>query len=143
MEAYCFRLKPGDPYNLTWPTKDLHPEHIEMEAGKTLRDFQYTQLQSNMESLEKTHQVNDNDVLIFPIIQAGQFGIREEEECLHTLFKHVDEYSVSSGAKPLIDFTSGYFGLAGSYQKLVQQSHTNCRVLCASPLVSKSGCIFL
>ena len=137
MEPFCFRIEAGDhsQYNLSWPAEHLHPEHIEDEAGKALQKFQSHKLLSSLESLGEADQKEDKEVLIFPIIQAGQFGIREEEACLDLLFKHLDQYSMSSGARPLIDFTSGYFSLAEPYQKLLQKTHADCRVLCASPLV--------
>ncbi|KAH8117096.1 CDP-diacylglycerol-glycerol-3-phosphate 3-phosphatidyltransferase [Phellopilus nigrolimitatus] len=132
MKPYCFELKAGEPYLLSWPTPSLHPEHIEKVAGKALRALQMQQTQSSLANFEKGPP-NDNDVLIFPIIQAGQFGIREEEQSLNLLFKHLDIHAKSNGGNPLVDLTSGYFGLYGPYQGFIQQSQADCRVLCASP----------
>ncbi|KAI5122227.1 hypothetical protein M0805_002715 [Coniferiporia weirii] len=137
MEPYCFRLQAGSPYTLSWPTTSLHPERIEAEAGKALQSLQNRYIKSSQERFGEETQ-SDNDVLIFPVIQAGQFEIREEERCIDLLFKHLDQHSKANGGngRPLVDLTSGYFALSGSYQKLIQQSQTDCRVLCASPLAN-------
>ncbi|KAL5529514.1 hypothetical protein ACEPAG_5499 [Sanghuangporus baumii] len=139
MEPFCYRLESrnlGTQYTLSWPRKHLHPERIEDEAGKALQNFQTRNLLSSLENLGEADQEEGREVLIFPIIQAGQFDMREEEACLDLLFKHLDQYSVSSGVRPLIDFTSGYFSLAKPYQTLLQRSHADCRILCASPLAN-------
>ncbi|EJD02180.1 CDP-diacylglycerol-glycerol-3-phosphate 3-phosphatidyltransferase [Fomitiporia mediterranea MF3/22] len=135
MTPFSYQLESGSPYAMSWPSNSLHPEHIEDEAGKALQTFQDHELRGSLTKLEES-QNNDEIVLLFPIIQAGQFGIREEEECIDLLFKHLDQHSASTGTKPLIDFTSGYFSLAEPYQKLLQQSHADCRLLCASPLAN-------
>lgn len=76
-------------------------------------------------------------MLIFPIIQAGQFGVREEERCLHTLFEHISAETnpKETDARPLMDITSGYFGLYKPYQDLVLNAPINTRIICASPKV--------
>lgn len=136
MEPFCFKLQPnGAQYTLTWPTPSLHPQGLEREAGKKLQNFQDDQLEASYEELERSDSKNDSSVLIFPVIQAGQFDIREEERCLDLLFGHLNRYSKLTGSKALIDFTSGYFSLSEAYQKFVQGSCADCRILCASPEV--------
>jgi len=76
------------------------------------------------------------DVLVLPVIQAGQFNIREEEHCLDLLFSklgnsHQATSPVYNG--PLVDLTSGYFGLYKPYQELLIRSPLACRVLVAGP----------
>lgn len=76
--------------------------------------------------------------MIMPVIQGGQFGIREEERGMSMLFSHLTEASAASGdQRPLIDFTSGYFGLYEPYQDLILKSGVDTRIICASPLVSR------
>ena len=135
MEPFCFKLSPGLPYSLSWSTRTLHPERIENEAEKALRDFQVKQLQTSVANSKESVD-SSNDVLIFPIIQAGQFNIREEEGCVDSLFRHLNRYASVNNEIPRIDFTSGYFSLSKNYQKLIQHSPVDCRVLCASPSVS-------
>ena len=135
MEPFCFKLSPGLPYSLSWSTQTLHPERIENEAEKALRDFQVKQLQTSVANYKESVDIS-NDVLIFPIIQAGQFNIREEEGCVDSLFRHLNRYASVNNEIPRIDFTSGYFSLSKNYQKLIQHSPVDCRVLCASPSVS-------
>jgi len=129
---FCFQIKPGNQgsYDLSWPDKVTSHERIERKAGEALRGFQERHL-GNAFSEETT--IPNGNVLIFPIIQAGQFNIREEERSIDLLFKHLNQYTYSTGAKPLVDLTSGYFSLSESYQILIRESPVDCKILCASP----------
>lgn len=81
------------------------------------------------------HEDNDN-VLLFPIIQAGQFNIREEESTLSVLFRHLGRLSAfSPSQQPLVDLTSGYFGLYKPYQDLILANKADARIVAASPKV--------
>ncbi|KZT70067.1 hypothetical protein DAEQUDRAFT_750479 [Daedalea quercina L-15889] len=128
--SFSYSLLPsstnGDNYVLHWPHGDLHPHHFESKAKVALRAFQETQRNRPQESV---------DVLVMPIIQAGQFKIREEERCLDLLFQHLAEPSSTSSQYngPLVDLTSGYFGLYKPYQRLVINSPVACRILAAGP----------
>lgn len=66
---------------------------------------------------------------IFPVIQSGVLGIREEERCLDSLFDLVEP-------RDLVDLTSGYFALYRPYQDRVLASKGDYRILAASPNVS-------
>lgn len=87
---------------------------------------------------------SDTDVLVFPILQAGQFGIREEERALGLLFDELAQHQEpvrseegSNGyAGPIMDMTTGYFGLYHPYRDLVLQSPVGCRIVCSAPTVS-------
>lgn len=137
MEPYCFKLQNGTPDRIHWANARNHPQHIEAEAGKALKELQA----HFSESLaENAPSAKSDDILVFPIIQAGQFNIREEEHCLDALFRSLDDYVRQSGQKPLVDLTSGYFSLTRTYQELVIKSQVDCRILCASPLVRISKC---
>ena len=85
---------------------------------------------------EKLQQ--EDSVVIFPVMQAGQFNIREEEECLKRLFQYLDPTKFRDAAldfRPLLNLTSGYFGLSKSYKNLILRSHVPTRIICASPEV--------
>lgn len=131
---FCFQIKPGNrgSYDLTWPDKATSHERIESKAGEALRIFQEQHLGTAFS--DETTNPNGN-VLIFPIIQAGQFNIREEERSIELLFKHLNQYTFSTGTKPFVDLTSGYFSLSESYQMLIRESPVDCQILCASPKV--------
>jgi hypothetical protein len=76
--------------------------------------------------------------VIFPVIQAGQFNIREEEECLMQLFdhlRHANSRDTTLDFRPLLNLTSGYFGLFDSYKNLILRSRVPTRIICASPEV--------
>jgi CDP-diacylglycerol--glycerol-3-phosphate 3-phosphatidyltransferase len=83
------------------------------------------------------------EVLVFPIIQAGQFGVREEERVLSMLFHLLSERHDGNKRRdghydgPLLDLTSGYFGLYKDYRDSVLQSDLRCRIIAAGPKVRK------
>ena len=80
----------------------------------------------------------ENSVVIFPVIQAGQFHIREEEDCLRQLFYHLDpthSRDTTPDFQPLLNLTSGYFGLSKLYKNIILRSHVPTSIICASPEV--------
>ncbi|KLO07327.1 CDP-diacylglycerol-glycerol-3-phosphate 3-phosphatidyltransferase [Schizopora paradoxa] len=125
---FCYRLKTNsgpDGYSLHWPDPNVHPQRIESKLGKSFREFQDSNRQAHPPSC------SGSDVTIYPIIQGRQFGIMEEENCIDMLFRSFD--GAQNNEPPLVDLTSGYFGLSKSYQELVRTSRADCRLLCASP----------
>lgn len=142
MVPYCYQLhasasKSGGSdlqYSLLWPDSDTHPQRTEKRAGEDLSRFQEGYLGLSHYSADDKNA--EEDVLIFPIIQSGQFGIREEERCMASLFHHLNQFGGATGGRPLMDLTSGYFGLYKPYQELVRTSTVDCRILAASPKVS-------
>ncbi|OBZ65702.1 CDP-diacylglycerol--glycerol-3-phosphate 3-phosphatidyltransferase [Grifola frondosa] len=119
--TFSYSLLPSptaqDEYTLNWPDAYTHPHQIEKKAKKHLEE---------------------SDVLVFPIIQAGQFNVREEERCLALLFDALSAQisnprNTPNYDGPLMDFTSGYFALYKPYQDLILQSRVACRILSASP----------
>lgn len=140
-------------YTLHWPDPQTHPHQIHQKAEAALSEFQTAQRGTNVpRALPVTpHPTNNqaepslhaspsdiDNVLLFPIIQAGQFNIRQEEEALSLLFRHLkpDPNSTAlSNSRPLVDLTSGYFGLYQPYQDLVLVSNVNTRIVAASPKV--------
>ncbi|EPS96851.1 hypothetical protein FOMPIDRAFT_1129671 [Fomitopsis schrenkii] len=141
--SFSFSLLPSttdtEGYMLHWPHKDLHPHYFEKMAETTLKMFQKTQRNHTLEKSapmisSSEPQDGDADVLIMPVIQAGQFNVREEERCLDMLLEHLAESSQNSRYEgPLIDLTSGYFGLYKPYQNLIIKSPVASRILAASP----------
>ncbi|TDL24882.1 CDP-diacylglycerol-glycerol-3-phosphate 3-phosphatidyltransferase [Rickenella mellea] len=138
MESSCFRLgisaNCDDPNpSITWPNSSIHPENMEQSTGAALRTFQKNQLVES-QALSDANGHEKPDIWIFPMIQGGQFGVREEERCLAQLFKHLSTSNANNGtATPLMDLTSGYFGLYKRYQEFVRLSRADCRILVASP----------
>ncbi|KII88182.1 hypothetical protein PLICRDRAFT_91952 [Plicaturopsis crispa FD-325 SS-3] len=133
ISAFSYHLlapTPSSPeYNLSWPDSQTNPHKFQRKAEKALTDFQASTRLSLLSEEQGSH-----DTVIFPIIQAGQFNVREEEECLTLLFKHLAENAPSSSTPgPLVDLTSGYFGLSKSYQSLIIDSTVDCRIVAASP----------
>ncbi|KAL1664199.1 hypothetical protein GGF50DRAFT_55304 [Schizophyllum commune] len=114
---------------LLWPDASTHPHHIHHKAQMALTTLQETYRHRPVASDDSTPQV-----LIFPVIQAGQFGVREEENALALLFKHLQLFGSETGQRPLVDLTSGYFGLYRPYQELIlANKNVDCSVIAASP----------
>ena len=143
VSSFSFKLLPSSTTDdngalpiLHWPHPSIHPHHIEPQAELSLSSLQrhYKAKSGNIqEQFER-----ENSVVIFPVIQAGQFHIREEEECLRQLFHHLGPaYSrdTTLDFHPLLNLTSGYFGLSSSYKDLILRSHIPTRIICASPEV--------
>lgn len=68
------------------------------------------------------------DTYLFPMIQAGVLGIKEEEEGLHRVFSAAENLSQQSGEtgetaqshrRGVVDLTSGYFGLYSKYKQQI------------------------
>lgn len=81
----------------------------------------------------------DFKILLLPVIQAGQFNIREEETSLRLLFDSLQSITSSFTAaslRPLMDITSGYFGLYQTYRDhILRSSNIDCRIVAAGPKV--------
>ncbi|KAF7337004.1 CDP-diacylglycerol--glycerol-3-phosphate 3-phosphatidyltransferase [Mycena venus] len=119
-------------YALLWPIPETHPHHIHNTAESAL-----SSLQNNYRRTTPEQRFDSQKVTMFPLIQAGQFNIREEETTLAMLFEHLNAESKSNGKgtrPPVLDLTSGYFGLYKEYQNLIlRSSNIDCRIVAASP----------
>ena len=119
-----------------WPHESFHPHHIEPQARLALSNLQ-RRYHVNSGDINQQLQKEDS-VVIFPVMQAGQFNIREEETCLGQLFDHLSPASprdITPDLCSLLDLTSGYFGLYKSYKDLILRSRIPTRIICASPEV--------
>ncbi|KAG6840927.1 hypothetical protein C0991_003185 [Blastosporella zonata] len=118
-------------YFLDWSDPKTHPHEIHGKAEAALSSFQSAQRTIhglNEKRLVSTKKSGGSDsVLLFPVIQAGQFNIREEESALALLFRSL------AGGRSLVDLTSGYFGLSKPYQHLVLVNDVLTRIVAASP----------
>jgi CDP-diacylglycerol---glycerol-3-phosphate 3-phosphatidyltransferase len=131
VSSFSYRLQSSQSqeYSVHWPQSRTHPHDIHSLGKESLSRLQSSHLHSSGEmSLE-------HDVLIFPVLQAGQFNICEEEQCLTLLFDHLSSKPSSHISTPLVDLTSGYFGLYQPYQDLILKSPFDCRIIAAAPKV--------
>lgn len=130
--TFSYRLlsAPGSElsYNLDW-TSSLHPHRFQQDATN-----KFNGLQAKSRSDSTVFDNVEGNVFVFPVLQAGQFKVREEVECLTLLFEHLQRQQ-AQGARPVVDLTSGYFGLSDQYRRLVLESNLECRILAASPKV--------
>ncbi|KZP08715.1 hypothetical protein FIBSPDRAFT_938822 [Athelia psychrophila] len=128
--SFSYKLIPAtagtsdEGYHLEWPDSDIHPHHFHAKAEKVISELQASYLKSS-----SSPGPSGSDVVVFPVIQGGQFNIREEERCLSMLFDHL----ASTGQNPTMHLTSGYFGLSKAYQDLVLRSSIDCNIIAASP----------
>jgi CDP-diacylglycerol---glycerol-3-phosphate 3-phosphatidyltransferase len=141
MSTCSYRLLPttsvtsAEGYRLEWPDPDTHLRNIEFKAEEALSKLQASYMQPSVTPSCDLSDNSHSEVLVFPIIQAGQFNIREEERCLTMLFDHLSIQGTSASFNPSIDLTSGYFGLYKPYQDLILRSSIDCRIIAASPMV--------
>ncbi|KAL4067840.1 hypothetical protein V8B97DRAFT_1866233 [Scleroderma yunnanense] len=115
---------------IRWPNPSVKPWKIQPLVEHSLSTFQDSQLAST--SLPTTCNTT-NDVLLFPIIQGGQFNIRQEEHTVSMLFDRLAVHTTPDVPKPHLNLTSGYFSLYRSYQDLILKSSMGCDILVASP----------
>ncbi|KAF5310409.1 hypothetical protein D9758_018996 [Tetrapyrgos nigripes] len=143
-----------EDYAVVWSDQDTHPHYINDKYRQALIEFQS---KARVESASSkptptptptSTPTNPNPdpepdhVLLFPVIQAGQFNIREEQEMFELLFRHLGRAAPrgsggsGDGDRPLLDLTSGYFGLSEKYQDLVLGCpEVDVRIVAASPKV--------
>ena len=70
----------------------------------------------------------DLDTVIFPLVQMGFCGIRQDEMVTKRLFDEL-------GAEESLYLASGYFNLPSVYTKAILRSRGSCSILAASPQV--------
>lgn len=155
-----------NPLEVSWSDPDTHPHHIENKASTLLSQFQASHLSApiDLETSDKSTLATvssatdvttkpadpDDEVYVFPVIQAGQFNIREEERALNLLYSRISSSPPSltptaniptetedkdKTERPLVNLTSGYFGLYEPYQDLILSSDVDTRIVCAAPKV--------
>jgi CDP-diacylglycerol--glycerol-3-phosphate 3-phosphatidyltransferase len=131
-------LATSDGPALHWEDTSILPWQIQSKAERLLSEFQMKHLLSSASSTSSEEQANSSDVVIFPVIQAGQFNIREEEHTLSMLFDHFASREYCPKQQPVMNLTSGYFGLSKQYQDLILKSNVGCSIIAASPKVNFS-----
>ncbi|KAG1723708.1 hypothetical protein EDB19DRAFT_348034 [Suillus lakei] len=134
VSGFSYRiLAPSDGPVLHWEDTSVLPWQISSKAEHVLSQFQMKHLLSSVSSPSSEEQANSSDVVIFPIVQAGQFNIREEEHTLSMLFDHLASRGYCIDQQPVMNLTSGYFGLSKEYQDLILKSNIGCSIIAASP----------
>ncbi|KIM40652.1 hypothetical protein M413DRAFT_446073 [Hebeloma cylindrosporum] len=120
-----------EDYTLHWPNPDTHPHYINAVAESSLSQFQKCHRERLAQSLPPTVSTPTENALLVPIIQAGQFNIREEETTFESLFRLLGQ---KSKHRPLLDLTSGYFSLYTPYQNFIlNATNIDCRIVASSP----------
>jgi CDP-diacylglycerol--glycerol-3-phosphate 3-phosphatidyltransferase len=143
--TFSYRLLPpslhsSENYDLHWPDPHTHPHHLESKAKRALSELQSAWIEKS----RSRPPPSKTEVLLFPVIQAGQFGIREEEQAVGLIFNQLAKNRTNDAStSPTVDLTSGYFGLSKLYQSFVLQSGVHTQLLCASPQVRNHASAFL
>lgn len=123
-----------DEYELRWPIPDTHPHHFNSIAESAFTDLQRTMRERLLANMTSVRPSSSQDVMLVPIIQAGQFNVREEEWLFQQLFQQTSRLHPTK--RPLLDLTSGYFSLYKPYQDLILGNHNvDCRIVASSPKV--------
>ncbi|KAF9246245.1 hypothetical protein BU15DRAFT_40407 [Melanogaster broomeanus] len=141
---YCFsflRTISGLSYNvfsslgmdapiIQWPDSTIDPWKIQSKVEQALSQLQAYHILSSSNSVTDT---TGDDTFLFPVIQGGQFNVREEERTLSMLFDHLAAQECRNESTPVMNLTSGYFGLYKPYQDLILRSSVRCDIIAASP----------
>ncbi|KNZ72109.1 CDP-diacylglycerol--glycerol-3-phosphate 3-phosphatidyltransferase, mitochondrial [Termitomyces sp. J132] len=115
--SYRLSTKPGaephsyqqENYFLDWPDPQTHPHEIHVKAQEALSAFQLSQ--------RTIHGIQ----------------IPSSSNMFYSLNLHASEGRPAEQRRPLIDLTSGYFGLYVAYQNLVLANDVTTRIIAASP----------
>ncbi|KAF4614039.1 hypothetical protein D9613_007441 [Agrocybe pediades] len=119
-----------EDYTLYWPIPDTHPHHFNAIAETAFSDFQKRHRKQSPQLTNASEPLDPPTVLVSPIIQGGQFNVREEESVFQLLFRHLSK----TVGRPYMDLTSGYFSLYKPYQDLVLKAlNLRCNIIVASP----------
>jgi CDP-diacylglycerol--glycerol-3-phosphate 3-phosphatidyltransferase len=116
----------GGTYQLTWTNRTLCHGQIELEARNSIRALQ----DRFSEPLSYADVPPECDTFVYPLIQSGVLGVREEEMILADVLDCLLERGVNKYA---IDLTSGYFALYEPYQLRALKDGLDWRILAASP----------
>ncbi|KAF9506815.1 hypothetical protein BS47DRAFT_1333634 [Hydnum rufescens UP504] len=133
-------------YHLSWRHPTAHPRNFEIAAETAIKALQDSHTKPNPRIVSPSVVIPESDPAdvehdteIYPLIQSGVLGIREEECVLTRLFDHHLESSSQPRAsdsgrkKTMIDLTSGYFALYEPYQRRALCPGPHWRIIAASP----------
>lgn len=135
------------PYQLTWGERGYTPLTIGPLARDALRELQAEWSAKTGGSASSSAE----DAVVWPVVQVGYLGMDEEERRIGEVFSAVGQMALEgrrergegegeSGnrSRPLVDLTSGYFGLAERYRRAILKSPADVRLVAASPKVRSS-----
>lgn len=130
---------------LVWPEPSIHPRGFQQHARATLTAFQRYWRQTIRVGPERRSRFAEPsadesaeevpDTWLFPMIQSGVLGMREEELGLDRVFAGAERPRASDArvAPATIDLTSGYFGLYAAYKAAILRGRAPCRIIAAAP----------
>lgn len=134
-------------YRLEWPDDSINPRHFERAAQKAIVKLQNSTTKLSQEDTSGSSITSGidsdstpHDTVLYPLIQSGVLGIREEETVLSALFDHLlinpaDGSPKNPAERSVVDLTSGYFALYEPYQLRSLKDGVDWRILAASPKV--------
>ena len=126
---------------LIWPTPSVHPRAFNAHALATLSAMQNAWRVSNASRSRGA----EADTWIWPVVQAGVLGVKEEERAMERIWEAIGssyrpegESDSASQEEPStlrakVDLTSGYFGLYPAYKRAIIDSPAPVDIIAASP----------
>lgn len=117
------------PYHLELPS----PASWKADAALAVREFQRRWATATRFASRRV----DVDTTVWPVVQVGYLGIREEEAAMHDIWGLLE--GLGEEGQPLVDLTSGYFALAEGYEDMCLRTAADVRIVAASPQVRLNG----
>ncbi|TIA79802.1 hypothetical protein E3P78_03003 [Wallemia ichthyophaga] len=121
MTRFSYKLCDSD--DVRWEN-DAPASAFSDKAREEMEHFTRRQCRMSNEQVDQPQY----DTTIYPLIQSGLWGVREEEDSVHYL---LDAINSIPGA--ILHMTSGYFSLGGGYKRRVMESRVPTWIIAASP----------
>ncbi|KAG8978335.1 hypothetical protein FRB90_008438, partial [Tulasnella sp. 427] len=115
-----------ESWRAEWRNQQAGPTSFETLGRKA-----FESLQERWRTSQPADGPSGSDTTIFPVIQSGVLGVREEEMVIDKLFNCVSKSNVPA----TVDLTSGYFGLYAPYKTRILESPDSIRwrIVAAAP----------
>ena len=91
-------------------------------------DLSRTDSHANTDSATRTDSNANTDTIVFPLVQMGDYNIKQDEVVTRELLSDVK-------SNERIYLSSGYFNLPPQYMEAILKNEGECRILASSPQV--------
>ena len=108
--------------------KAVNFDYLNSSSGKRYFISSLKEAMEEVIQYRPTPLNHDCDTIVYPLIQMGQYGIRQEEQVMVKMLQEADRGDH-------IHLASGYFNLPQIYMDSMLKNSARCSVLAASPEV--------